>query len=41
MIPAGLIFEDKSNWKFDFIAISSIIYLALFGTVVTLQFTIG
>lgn len=35
MIPAGLIFEDKSNWKFDFIAISSIIYLALFGTVVT------
>ncbi len=35
MIPAGLIFEDKSSWNFNITAISSIVYLALFGTVVT------
>ncbi len=35
MIPAGLIFENKSSWDFSLTAVGSIIYLALFGTVVT------
>ena len=35
MIPAGLILEDSSTLKFDFNALFSISYLALFGTVAT------
>jgi len=35
LIPAGLIFEDSSSLVFDTKAISSILYLAFFGTVIT------
>ena len=35
LIPAGLIFEDSSSLVFDVKAISSILYLAFFGTVIT------
>ena len=35
LIPAGLIFEDSSSLVFDSKAISSILYLAFFGTVIT------
>lgn len=35
LIPAGLIFEDRNSLVFDIKAISSILYLAFFGTVIT------
>lgn len=35
LIPVGLIFEDSQSLVFDFKAISSILYLAFFGTVIT------
>lgn len=35
MIPLALIIEESSSWKFDFIALGSVFYLALFGTLVT------
>ncbi|MBU1113927.1 MAG: DMT family transporter [Bacteroidetes bacterium] len=35
LIPVGLIFEDSSSLVFDSKAISSILYLAFFGTVIT------
>lgn len=35
LIPAGLILEDSSSLVFDTKAISSILYLAFFGTVIT------
>ena len=35
MIIAGFIFENSSDWVFNYKAIGSIIYLAFFGTVVT------
>jgi drug/metabolite transporter (DMT)-like permease len=35
MIPLAFIIEDSALWKFDFIAIVSVFYLALFGTLVT------
>lgn len=35
MIIAGFVFENKNSWIFDINAVGSVIYLALFGTVVT------
>lgn len=35
MIPLAFIIEESSSWKFDFIALGSVFYLALFGTLVT------
>jgi drug/metabolite transporter (DMT)-like permease len=35
MIPLAFIIEDSSSWKFDSIALGSVFYLALFGTLIT------
>jgi len=35
LIASAFIFEDSRLWSFNFAAVSSIIYLAVFGTVVT------
>jgi drug/metabolite transporter (DMT)-like permease len=35
MIPLAFIFENSSTWKFDLIAVGSILYLAFFGTLIT------
>ncbi|MBS3946627.1 MAG: EamA family transporter [Melioribacter sp.] len=35
MIPLAFIIEESSSWKFDFIALGSVFYLALFGTLIT------
>lgn len=34
LIIAALLFENRSSWDFNFTAVSSIIYLAIFGTLV-------
>lgn len=35
LVASAFIFEDSSTWHFDFNGIASVVYLALFGTVVT------
>ncbi|MEW6508587.1 MAG: EamA family transporter [Bacteroidota bacterium] len=35
MIPLAFILENSSTWKFDLIAVGSILYLAFFGTLIT------
>jgi drug/metabolite transporter (DMT)-like permease len=35
LIASAFIFEDRSSWNFNFASVSSIVFLALFGTVIT------